>query len=132
MVPKLTKIKHKKSKKIFYSIRSDFLEFVTAKFNIYSIFIRFVLTKKYIYIYAIYFQAVAMFILLYGFTIWTLTRLSEKKARWEQYKNATSYFEQILEAAPHKTIDVRPFTSNLKNYPSKMNKMCGTLLEKQG
>ena len=41
------------------------------------------------------------------------------------------YFEQILEAAPHKTTPVQPLTSHLKNHPSKMNKICGTLLEKQ-
>ena len=40
--------------------------------------------------------------------------------------------EQILEAAPHKTAAVRPYTSHLINYPSKLNKTCRALLEKQG
>ena len=42
------------------------------------------------------------------------------------------YFEQILEATPHKTAVVWLLTSHFKNYPSKMNKTCRTLLEKQG
>ena len=48
------------------------------------------------------------------------------------HKNATSYFAQILEATPHETTAVRPLASYLKNYPSKTNKTCGTLLKKQG
>ena len=52
-------------------------------------------------------------------------------ARWELHKNATSYFEQILAATLHKTTAVQPLTFHHKNHPSKMNKTCGTLLEKQ-
>ena len=37
------------------------------------------------------------------------------KAKWELCKNATRYFEQILEVTPHKTTAVRQFTSHLKN-----------------
>ena len=58
-------------------------------------------------------------------------KMHREKARWELYKNATSYFEQILEVTPHKTIAAQPLTSHLKNHPSKTNKTCGTLLEKQ-
>ena len=47
-------------------------------------------------------------------------------------KNATCCFEQILKATPHKTAVIWPLTSHLKNYPNKMNKICGTLLRKQG
>ena len=36
-----------------------------------------------------------------------------EKARRELHKNATSYIEQILEAAPHETTTVRPLTSHL-------------------
>ena len=35
-------------------------------------------------------------------------------------------------AAPNETTTVRPLTSHLKNLPSKMNRICGTLLEKHG
>ena len=54
-----------------------------------------------------------------------------EKSRWELHKNATIYFEQILEATPHET-DVRSLTSYLKKHPSKTKKTSGTLLEKQG
>ena len=36
-----------------------------------------------------------------------------EKAKREQHKIATSYFEQILEATSHKTTVVRPTTSYL-------------------
>ena len=36
-----------------------------------------------------------------------------EKSRWELHKNATSYIEQILEAALHETTAVRPLTSHL-------------------
>ena len=55
-----------------------------------------------------------------------------EKARWELDKNATNYFEQILEAIPHETTSVRPLTCNPQNQPSKTNKKSWTLLEKQG
>ena len=48
------------------------------------------------------------------------------------YKNATWCFKQILEEASPKTAAVWLLTSHLKNHPSKMNKIYGTLLEKQG
>ena len=41
------------------------------------------------------------------------------------------YFEQILETTPHKTTEVRPLISHRKIHPSKTNKICDTLLEKQ-
>ena len=57
-----------------------------------------------------------------------------EKARREQHKNATCYFEQILEAALHKKKKthtlVRPPTSHLTKYPSKTNNKCWTLLKK--
>ena len=34
-------------------------------------------------------------------------KMYREKAGWELHKNATSYFDQILEAAPHKTTAVR-------------------------
>ena len=55
--------------------------------------------------------------------------LSDKikcKAWWDLHNNATSYIKQILEATPHKRAAVWPPT------PNRMNKTCGTLLEKQG
>ena len=36
-----------------------------------------------------------------------------EKAKWELYKNAMSYIEQILEATPHETTVLWPFTSHL-------------------
>ena len=46
-----------------------------------------------------------MSILLYGCTTWILAKCIEKKkkTRWELHKNSMCYFEQIMEAAPHKT-----------------------------
>ena len=44
-------------------------------------------------------QAVAVSLLLYSCTTWTLTTRLEKKLR----KVTVCSFEQILEAAPHKT-----------------------------
>ena len=42
-----------------------------------------------------------------------------KKKTWRQlHKNAASYIEQVLEAAPHKTAAVRPPTTHYENYPS--------------
>ena len=48
-----------------------------------------------------------------------------------EYKTATC-FETVLDAKPDKTAAVRPLTSYLSNYPSKRNKTCRALLEKQG
>ena len=36
-----------------------------------------------------------------------------EKARWELYKNFTSYIEQILEETPHKTTAVLSLNSHL-------------------
>ena len=58
-------------------------------------------------------------------------KMHREKARWELHQNSTSYIEQILETTQHKTIAIRPLTSHLKNYPSKTNKTCRTLLKKQ-
>ena len=54
-----------------------------------------------------------------------------EKAMWELHKNATWYFEQILEATVQKTAAVWSLTSHLKNHLSKNRKTCQTLLEKQ-
>ena len=43
-----------------------------------------------------------------------------------------SYFEQIREATPQETAALLQFASHLKNHPSTTNKICETLLEKQG
>ena len=50
---------------------------------------------------------------------------------WEQHENATSYFDQILEAAPHEATAVRLLTFHLTSHPNQTNKTCGTLQEKQ-
>ena len=57
--------------------------------------------------------------------------MQKEKVRWELHKNAACCLEQILEAAPHKTAAVQPLTTYFINYSSKMNKICGALLEKQ-
>ena len=53
------------------------------------------------------------------------------KARWELHKNVKCCLEQILEAIPHKTAAIWPPTSHLSNPPSKTDKTCRELLEKQ-
>ena len=70
---------------------------------------------------------------------WDFTKVSMFKSLNDAYKthgellkNATSYFEQILEAASLETTAVWPLTSHLKNHLSKLNKTCGTLLVKHG
>ena len=55
----------------------------------------------------------------------------EEKARWQPHKNDSAVLKKILEAAPKKTVAVRPLTSYLINHPSKANKTCSALLEKQ-
>ena len=40
----------------------------------------------------------------------------EKKAWRQLHKNSASNIEHLLEAAPHKAADVRPFTTHHKNY----------------
>ena len=68
-------------------------------------------------------------------TVWVhymdTNKMHGKKARQEPHKNAMCYFEQILEATPHKTAAVWSLTSHLTNHPSKTNKTWETLLEKQ-
>ena len=59
-------------------------------------------------------QAAVLSILMYGCTTWTLTKCKEKKL----LKNAASYFEQILKAAPHKVAAVWPLTTHQENYQS--------------
>ena len=54
-----------------------------------------------------------------------------EKARWKLHKNATCYFQQILEATPNKAAAVWPLTSHLTSHSSKTNKTCVTLIEKQ-
>ena len=45
-----------------------------------------------------------------------------EKAKWELHKNATCQFEQIQEAAPHKTTSVRPLISHITNHPEEAKK----------
>ena len=47
-----------------------------------------------------------------------------EKARWELQKHAACCFEQILEAAPHKTAAIQPLHFHLTNNPSKTSKIC--------
>ena len=76
-------------------------------------------------------NAVALSLVLYDFIPWTLTKRMEKMLDGNQlHKNDTCYFEQILEAVPHKTSAVLPLISHLKNYSNKTNNIRGTLLEK--
>ena len=49
-------------------------------------------------------------------------KMYREKSRWELHKDDKNYFEQNLEATPHKTTAVWLFTSHFKNPPSKMNK----------
>ena len=67
---------------------------------------------------------------LYGCTTWILTKCMEKK-RWELHKNATCFFKQILEAAPHKRAAARPPTSHLTNYSNETSKTWWTLRDKK-
>ena len=50
-----------------------------------------------------------------------------EKAKWELHKDDVYCFEQILEAALHKTAALWPFTSHIANHPSKMSKTWLTL-----
>ena len=59
-------------------------------------------------------------------------KIRKEKAWSEFYKNAARCLGQILGATLYKTVAVRSLTSYLINHLSKTNKMCGTLLEKQG
>ena len=53
-----------------------------------------------------------------------------EKTRWELNKEAACCFEQILEAAPHKTAAVRPLTSHLTKHSNNTSKTCWVLLAK--
>ena len=46
-------------------------------------------------------------------------KILREKARWMLSKNSTCYFEQILEATPHKTTAVRPLTPISKTIPER-------------
>ena len=62
------------------------------------------------------FQAVAVSVLLYGCTTWR-----------ELHEDTVCYFEQILEAAPNKTVAVWPLTSHLTNHQERQarhNRFC--------
>ena len=69
-------------------------------------------------------------------TVWMYNmdsnNMHREKARFELHKNDTSYREHILEATLYETTSVWPLTSHLSNHPSRTNKTCRTLLEKQG
>ena len=43
--------------------------------------------------------------------------MNREKAKLKLHKNATSYFEQILEATPHETAAVELLTLHLKDQP---------------
>ena len=58
-------------------------------------------------------------------------KMHNEKAEWQLRKNVTGYIEQILEATYDESTDVQPLTSHLKKHPSKTNRTCGILLEKQ-
>ena len=58
-------------------------------------------------------------------------KMHRENARWEIHKNAMNSLEEILDATLHKTTALWSLTSHLENHPSKMNKTCGTLQEKQ-
>ena len=66
-----------------------------------------------------------MLVLLYGWTIRTSTKHRVEKARWELHKDAVCCFEQILEAAPHKTAIVRPLTSISQAIQVRRTKQAG-------
>ena len=72
-----------------------------------------------------FFQAVTVSIILYRSTTWTLIKHREKKLNWELHKNAAFCLEQILEAAPNKTVGVQAPASHLTNHSNKTNKTCG-------
>ena len=55
----------------------------------------------------------------------TGTPYAWKKSRLK--KNTTCCFEQILEAAPNKTVAVRPLTSLFISHPNKTRKICWLL-----
>ena len=77
-----------------------------------------------------FFEAVLVSILPNGCISWTLRKSIEKKL--EQHKNAACCLEQILEATHHKTAVCTATNLPSTNHPSKTNKTCEALPEKQG
>ena len=75
-----------------------------------------------------FFKAVAMSELPHGCTTWTLTKHLVKKLE-EKYTKIMNVvcLEQILEAAPHKTAVVQPYTSHQANHSRKASKICWVL-----
>ena len=67
------------------------------------------------------FQAVDVLIVLYGCTLWTLTKRSKKKGRWDLQKNPACSFESNAS----KTTVIWPLTSHLINHLSETNKTAG-------
>ena len=63
-----------------------------------------------------FFQAAVVSILLYGCTIWTLTKLLEKKLDCNYTRMLL--VEQVLAATPHRTPTIRPPASHHENYLS--------------
>ena len=53
-----------------------------------------------------------------------------ENASWELRKNASCCFEQIQEAAPHKTAAIQPLNSHLLNHTNKQNKIYWEWMEK--
>ena len=76
-----------------------------------------------------FFQAVAVSLLLYGCTVWTLIKRMEKRLD----ENYAEILQAILNISkkqhPPNSCTV---TYHLWNHPSKTNKTCRTLQEKQG
>ena len=65
----------------------------------------------------------------YKYTYLGFNKMLQEKARWELHMNDTFCSEQVLEAAPHKTVAIQHLSSHLTSHP---NKTCRALLEKQG
>ena len=57
--------------------------------------------------------------------------MHEEKARLELHKNATCYFEPIIEVVPNKTVVIWSFMSDLIKPTRKMNKTCWAWFEKE-
>ena len=73
-----------------------------------------------------FYQTEAMSVLLYGSTIWNLMKHLEKKARWEQHKNAMCCFEQVLEATLcKKTSCTTTYLSSHKSFKLDKHQLSG-------
>ena len=79
-----------------------------------------------------FFRAVAVSILLYGCTTWTLKKHMEKKLDGNYTRMLRISLNKSWKQHPHETTAVRLLASHLTNHPSKTNKTCRKLLEKQG